>query len=46
MFFIFLGRTRRSARAATHRNYTYDDDDIPEAATKWKKVIDSDSDFD
>lgn len=42
-----LGRTRRSVtRAATKRQYTYDEDEILETRTKLSKVIDSDSDFD
>lgn len=41
-----LGRTRRSVtRAATKRQYTYDEDEILETRTKLRKVIDSDSDF-
>lgn len=43
---IFLGRTRRSTRAATKRQYTYDEEEILETRTKLRKVIDSDSDFD
>lgn len=42
---IFKGRTRRSCtRAATQRNYTYDEDEVNEKLSKLKKVIDSDSD--
>lgn len=44
---VILGRTRRSVtRAATKRQYTYDEDEILETRTKLSKVIDSDSDFD
>lgn len=44
-FFVSVGRTRRSTRAATKRQYTYDEDEILETRTKLRKVIDSDSDF-
>lgn len=43
----YAGRTRRSAaRAATRRNYTYDEEEIQETLSKLKKVIDSDSECD
>lgn len=42
------GRTRRStARAATRRNYVYDEDkNVQETLKKIKNIIDSDSDID
>lgn len=43
--FLCSGRTRRSTRAATRRQYTYDEEEILETRTKLRKVIDSDSDF-
>lgn len=42
---FYPGRTRRSTRAATKRQYTYDEEEILETRTKLRKIIDSDSDF-